>query len=427
MLRALLPITRPLLLGFFALSTLVLLTHGLFLNAAPVTAKPEGEWPSVSLQEIISAGLVKPVHITHAGDGSWRLFIVEQDGRIRIYQNGALLATPFLNIGDRVRSTGDEEGLLSVAFPPDYATKRYFYVYYVNNPGDLVIARFHVPAATPNQANPHSEQILLTIPHPGFSNHNGGQLAFGQDGYLYIGTGDGGGGGDPNNNGQNPATLLGKMLRLDVESPAGSATYLVPSTNPFVGNPAVQDEIWALGLRNPWRFSFDRATGALYIADVGQNQLEEINVQAASSAGGENYGWRCYEGTLPYNTTGCGPQSQYTFPVYEYGRALGCSVTGGHVYRGAAHSALSGIYLYTDYCSGRIWGLRQGTNVWENHEFLAAGFGISSFGEDEAGEIYAANRSNGRIYRLAGPTPTYSNFFYLPLLIRDSAVTPVSP
>ncbi|MDW8328064.1 MAG: PQQ-dependent sugar dehydrogenase [Anaerolineales bacterium] len=373
---------------------------------------------SLALVPLITGGLNDPVFVTHAGDS--RLFIVERCGRIRIFKNNALLATPFLDISNtganRVRCWGGEEGLLSVAFAPDYATNGRFYVYYVNVAGDLVIARYHV-STNPDVADVNSEQIVLTIPHPIHNNHNGGQLAFGpNDGLLYIGPGDGGSGGDPPNNAQNPAQLLGKLLRINVEA-GNPVTYTIPTTNPFTQTSGYRGEIWALGLRNPWRFSFDRATGDLFIADVGQYAWEEVNYQPANSNGGQNYGWRCFEGNADYNTSGCGPRGNYTFPVSAYGRDQGCSVTGGYVYRGALYPNLTGRYLYSDFCSGRIWSLRFTGAAWENVELLNSGLSISSFGEDVNGELYVAGYSNDTIYRLVDNAATPIRLF-LPLIVR---------
>jgi glucose/arabinose dehydrogenase len=357
-------------------------------------------WPRFSYQEV-AAGLSQPVHLTHAGDGSGRLFIVEQSGRIRILLNRQLLPAPFIDISGRVLFSG-EQGLLSVAFPPGYATKRHFYVYYTDQNGNNIVARFGL-TADPNAADPNSEQIVLTLSHPTYSNHNGGQTAFGPDGYLYIGTGDGGGGGDPDGNAQNPATLLGKLLRIDVET-GNPATYTIPPTNPFAGlSDGVRDEIWALGLRNPWRFSFDRLTGDLYIGDVGQNAWEEIDFQPAASPGGENYGWNILEGSACYNPpSGCSPPPNYAAPVAVYNHSLGCSVTGGFVYRGSPASPLYGIYMYGDYCSGRIWGLRRVGDTWQNQILgqLPAGFSLSTFGEDENGTLYFGSLSSGKIFQV---------------------------
>jgi glucose/arabinose dehydrogenase len=354
---------------------------------------------TVSLTQRVT-GLSNPVFVTHAGDSSDRLFVVEQSGRIRIVQNGTLVSTPFLNISNRLRS-GGEEGLLSVAFSPNYATNGRFYVFYTNQVGNLVIARYQV-SSNANIADPNSEQIILTINHPTYSNHNGGQLAFGPDGYLYIGTGDGGSGGDPANNAQNPNSLLGKILRIDVESP-GVTTYAIPSTNPFGvdkdPNNLVRDEIWAWGLRNPWRFSFDRQSGDLFIADVGQGSYEEINYQPASSTGGENYGWRIMEGSQPFLSNG-NDTAGLILPVAEYDHSQGISVTGGYVYRGTADPRLQGIYFYGDFGSGRIWGLRRNTTGWETQMLLDSPYAVSTFGEDQQGNLYLADYFGGTIYQV---------------------------
>ncbi|HEX9206040.1 MAG TPA: PQQ-dependent sugar dehydrogenase [Candidatus Deferrimicrobiaceae bacterium] len=356
-------------------------------------------WPQVSL-ETVATGFAQPVHVTHSGDGSGRLFVVEQAGRIRILDNGVVLPIPFLDIASRVASAG-EQGLLSVAFPPGYPDKRYFYVYYTPVPGDnTVVARYRVTADN-NIADSTSETIVLRVPQP-FGNHNGGQIAFGPDGYLYIGKGDGGGGGDPLNSGQRTDTLLGKILRIDVES--GAATYAIPPDNPFVGIAGILPEIWALGLRNPWRFSFDRGTGDLYLGDVGQGTFEEIDYQPFGDNVGRNYGWKIMEGgsCYPPGTIGC-DQSGLALPVFVYDHSLGCSVTGGHVYRGSAFPSLQGVYLFGDYCSGRIWGLRRNGAVWDNALLLAPALNISTFGEDEEGNVYVANHTNGEILKIVVP------------------------
>jgi glucose/arabinose dehydrogenase len=374
----------------------------------PVTltvANAPAAWPQISLATV-AAGFALPVHVTHSGDGSGRIFVVEQGGRIRLLDNGVLLPTPFLDLAALVPPrlvSGGEQGLLSVAFPPGFAAKRYFYVYYTRAAdGAIVVARYLVSAGDANVAVPASEEVLLVIPHPGFTNHNGGQLAFGPDGYLYIGTGDGGGGGDTDNNAQNPASMLGKILRIDVES--GSVPYRIPPDNPFVGSAVFLPEIWALGLRNPWRFSFDRGTGDLYVGDVGQGLLEEIDVQPAGDPGGRNYGWNIMEGDrcYPPGTADCN-RTGLTLPVLVYGHTPECSVTGGHVYRGAAFPSLQGIYLFGDYCSGRIWGMRQTGAAWDNAPLLAPALNISTFGKDEAGNVYVANHANGDLWRIVVP------------------------
>jgi glucose/arabinose dehydrogenase len=373
--------------------------------AAGARAQVAADWPQLALTAPIT-GFSDPVGLYHAGDASDRLFVIEQRGRIRIIRNNAILPTPFLSITNRV-VFGSEQGLLGLAFPPGYASKGYFYVNYTNRAGDTVIARYHL-TANPDLADPASEQVVLTIGQP-YPNHNGGQLAFGPDGYLYIGMGDGGSGNDPQNRAQNPNVLLGKMLRIDTET-GQPATYTVPPSNPFIGQTAYRPEIWALGLRNPWRFSFDRQTGDLYIGDVGQDSWEEVDFQPAGSAGGQNYGWRIYEGSHCTNLDPCNPAG-LTFPVAEYSHSFGCSVTGGFVYRRADYPRLQGTYFYADYCSGIIWGLRGPAGGWQNQLLLDSPYSISSFGEDEAGRLYVlryADNGAGTVYLLTdtGPTAT---------------------
>jgi uncharacterized protein (TIGR03437 family) len=335
----------------------------------------------------VGGGFEQPTHIASANDGSGRLFIVEQRGRIRILRNGAVLPEPFLDITGRVSCCG-ERGLLSVAFPPQYAASGRFYVYYNDLAGDIVVARYQ-RGSSPDTADPASEDIVLTVPHRQFSNHNGGQLAFAPDGALIIGTGDGGGGGDPLGNAQNPSSLLGKLLRMDVEQGA------------------VSPAVWAVGLRNPWRFSFDRATGELYIADVGQNTYEEINVQPAAVSAVRNYGWNIMEGAHCYAQPGCN-QAGLTLPVTEYDHSAGdCSVTGGFVYRGTRYPNLQGVYFYGDYCSGRIRTLTRNELGWRSAVALESGLLISTFGEDEAGELYLADQRAGDIYLIAGGPPAF--------------------
>jgi glucose/arabinose dehydrogenase len=346
----------------------------------------------IAIEEVVT-GLVNPVHLTHAGDGSHRLFIVEQRGVIRILRGDRVLPVPFLDISRLVRS-GGEQGLLSIAFPPQYRRSGFFFVNYTNRMGDTVVERYSV-SADPDRADPDTAVVVLTIAQP-YSNHNGGLLKFGPDGYLYIGMGDGGSAGDPQGHAQNPNSLLGKMLRIDV----ATLPYAIPPTNPFVGPGPPRDEIWALGLRNPWRFSFDRQTGDLYIADVGQNAFEEVDFQPAGSRGGENYGWNILEGAQCFSpTVGC-RRDGLTMPVATYRTGPDCSITGGYVYRGRRSRALHGIYIFGDYCSGRIWGLeRAGSGRWTVRDLLETPLRISSFGEDESGEIYAVDHRGG-IYRL---------------------------
>ncbi len=343
----------------------------------------------------ITSGLELPVDIQSAGDGSGRLFIVEKRGRILIFQNGSLLGSPFLDIQDKVDSQNIEEGLLGLAFHPHYTSSGLFYVNYVDLNGNTVIASFHVSTNNPNRADPASEVDLLHVNQP-YSNHKGGGLAFGPDGYLYIGLGDGGSEGDPLRNGQNLQTLLGKMLRINVDA---GVPFAIPSDNPFAragGSP----EIWAFGLRNPWRFSFDRLTGGLYIGDVGQDTWEEIDFVPSGAPGGLNFGWSNYEGNHPYHDQPPASTS-FTFPVAEYSHANGCAVTGGYVYRGVALPAWQGVYVYGDYCSGIVWGLiHSGPDSWQTKILFHTGAAITTFGEDDAGELYLSDYNTGSILQL---------------------------
>jgi len=369
-------------------------------SARPFSQTAGDKFPQISIA-LLASGFSQPTHVTHAGDGSGRIFVVEKAGRIIIVKNGIVQQTPFLDISSRVLSTGGEQGLFSVAFPPGYEAKGYFYVNYTDIPGngDTVVARYRV-TADPDIADPASEQVILTVDQP-FRNHNGGQLAFGPDGFLYIGMGDGGGGGDPFNNAQNTSVLLGKLLRLDVESNPAAAGYNIPATNPFVSNAAFRGEIWALGLRNPWRFSFDRQTGDLYIADVGQNTIEEIDFQASSSVGGENYGWNVMEGSRCFLSPACSTAG-LVLPVAEYDHSSGdCSVTGGMVYRGQEFVSMQGIYFLGDFCTGIIRAMRLSGAVFERATLLDTGLAISTFGEDEAGNLYVADLQTGNVFKVS--------------------------
>ncbi len=358
---------------------------------APAESPAPPDPNAYALRKIVS-GLDEPVYLTYASDGSGRLFVVEQPGRIRILQNGALLADPFLDLTDLVNDSGNEQGLLGLAFHPDYAANGLFFVNYTDANGDTAVVRYSV-SADPNRADPASAKMILQVAQP-FPNHNGGDLVFGPDGYLYIGLGDGGSAGDPQGNGQNLKALLGKLLRIDVNQ---GDPYGIPPDNPFVGHPEARPEIWAYGLRNPWRYSFDRATGDLYIADVGQNAYEEIDYQPAGSQGGENYGWNFMEGAHPFK--GQAPAG-LSAPVVEYLHQVGgCSVTGGYVYRGPSLPALNGVYLYGDYCSGQVWALYRSGSSWENVALLNAFFTISSFGEDANGEVYVLDHGGGAVYQ----------------------------
>ncbi len=341
-----------------------------------------------------ATGFNDPVAIVNAGDQ--RLFIVQQSGQIRILNSdGTVNPTNFLSLGTDIISVGSERGLLGLAFHPDYDTNGVFYINYTRaGDGATVISRYNV-STDPNIANASSAFPILTIPQP-FSNHNGGTIAFGPDGYLYIGMGDGGSGGDPGDRAQNINDNLGKMLRIDV-NPTGA--YSIPEDNPFAEAPG-NDEIWATGLRNPWKWSFDRLTDELWIADVGQGTVEEIN-RVAATASGINYGWRCYEGSLNYNSNDCGPTDAYTFPIAEYTHAdtNGCSVTGGYVYRGSLYPNFYGKYFFADFCVNRIGMYTEGVGITYSNNFSAVG-NVTSFGEDLNGELYFASANNGRIFKL---------------------------
>jgi len=342
----------------------------------------------------VAGGLESPVHLT-APPGDSRLFVVEQPGRIRVIEDGELLPTPFLDIVSKVGSGQSEQGLLSVAFHPDYASNGRFYVNYTDRSGDTRVERYTVSAADPNRADEASAKLILAVDQP-FSNHNGGLLLFGPDGMLYVGMGDGGSGGDPQGHGQNRGTLLGALLRIDVD---GGDPYAIPPDNPYVGESGARGEIWAIGLRNPWRFAFDAPANRLYVADVGQNRYEEVNVVDAD-ASGLNYGWNIMEGAHCYPGGSCGT-SGLVLPALEYTHDDGCSVTGGLVYRGAAIPSLVGHYLYADYCAGWIRSFRyDGAAANDQRELVAGGAGnILSFGQDAAGELYVLS-SNGRVYRI---------------------------
>ena len=351
---------------------------------------PDGN-VSLTLDQV-ATGLTGPVYVT-SPPGDSRLFIVEQPGRIRIVQNGQLLPTPFLDIISRVGS-GGERGMLSLAFHPQYSTNGFLYVYFTATNGEIRIERF---TATGNTANPSTSKLILSVPHPR-GNHNGGLAMFGPDGMLYLGLGDGGGGGDPDLNGQDENTLLGALLRIDVNS---GDPYGIPAGNPFIGRNDARPEIWATGLRNPWRFAFDAQGGNLYIADVGQGELEEVNVVGATRAG-VNYGWNIMEGTSCYNASTCNKQG-LELPVLEY-RHLGnaCSVTGGFVYRGTAIPEIAGHYFYGDYCAGFVKSFKfQNGSATEERTWEFGNIGnVLSFGQDSAGELYITS-GNGTVYRIA--------------------------
>jgi len=339
----------------------------------------------------------RPLAISNAGDGSGRLFVAEQGGRVYIVRSGGVIATPFLDISDQI-SGGGEQGLLGIAFHPNFATDRRVFVDYTNTSGDTVVSSFQVDPRTPDLVVPGSEVVVLTVAQP-FSNHNGGAIQFGPDGYLYIALGDGGSGGDPQNNGQRLDTLLGKILRIDIDHPSGGKAYWIPMSNPFVGTPGARGEIWLFGLRNPFRFSFDHKTGDLWIGDVGQDAWEEVDV-ARAGVGGLNFGWRVMEGAHCYApSTGCSTTG-LVLPVVEYAQTFGCAVIGGNVYRGTAQPALRGGYVFTDTCTGSTWAVDAAGSGTQALVKVADGpGGIAGYGEDEAGELYAADL-DGNIYRV---------------------------
>ncbi len=360
--------------------------------------KPTYNTPKVELKKIAD-GFAKPVTIVNTGtQNDKRLFVVEQDGKIRVATTGGSVAPePFLDLSSKVK-TGGEMGLLGLAFHPKLAENPYFYVDYVDKNQNTIVARYTIKNMSEESwgADSSSEKVLLKIKQP-YANHNGGGLAFGPDGYLYIGMGDGGSHGDPQNRAQNRNELLGKLLRIDVD---GGDPYSSPKDNMFASGGG-RAEIWAMGLRNPWRFSFDRKTGDLYIADVGQGDWEEINFKSAASKADLNYGWRCYEGSHKFNTAGCQAASTYINPIIEYNHDDGrCSVTGGYVYRGTAFPALDGKYFYGDYCTGDLYYTEQVSGMWDTTPVAQTGHRITTFGEDSAGELYMASYKSGTIFQI---------------------------
>lgn len=364
---------------------------------------PDRSRPGVPLEQLsvvttqVAAGLVRPVAMVAANDRSGRMLIAEKRGTVRVFHpDDGLAADPVLDISDRVNSVANERGLLGIVPAPDFRRTKQVYVAYTRLPdGALTLSRIPL-------GEPAKEQVLLTQDHSRFSNHNGGQLAFGRDGYLYWSLGDGGSGGDPDANGLNLGTLLGKVLRLDVSRSCGELPYCVPRKNPFVKTPGARPEIWAYGLRNPWRFSFDPLDGSLWIADVGQNSIEEVN-HARASRGGVNYGWSCMEGPAVFNAERCDPDADYTDPVFHYQTGVeGCAVIGGHVYRGKQHARLAfGTYVATDYCSGTAWAVRKG----RGGTYATAAIGqfplqVSSIAPDRSGELYAVTDRTGQLHRI---------------------------
>ena len=381
---------------------LYLCTFFAVLLAVSCTAQESGADEMDLEAVVITTGLGQPTSITHAGDE--RIFVVLQPGTIEIlYRDGTKEAVPFLDIQDRVRDQGSEQGLLGLAFPPDYCTSGYFYVNYTYREGSqdyTRVSRFAVNPENPDLGDADSEDVLLQFAQP-YSNHNGGHLEFGPDGMLYIATGDGGAGGDPQNNAQNLLKYLGKLLRIDVSVAPG---YTIPDDNPFAFIDNSHDEIWDFGLRNPWKFAFDAENGDLYIADVGQNAWEEINFEPADSEGGVNYGWRCYEGTHEYDLSEC-ETTDFEMPIFEYPHTGGrCSVTGGRVYRGPSYQNMIGRYFFTDLCSGEFWSIHREANEWISEDYGGLGASsVTTFGTDVWGELYFAT-SVGKVYRLADAT-----------------------
>ena len=348
----------------------------------------------------VASGLSSPVYVTSANDGTNRLFVVEQTGRVRVIKGGVLLSTPLIDVTSQI-STGAEQGLLGLAFHPSFKTNGLFYVYFTRANRDIVVNQYRTSTANGNVGDPATGRRIITIGHPNHDNHNGGMITFDRSGYLFIGTGDGGSGGG---HAQDRNSLLGKLLRINVNGSVGAQQYRIPAGNPYVGTTG-RDEIWSIGLRNPWRFSFDRATGDLWIGDVGQDRYEEIDRSTASGSGrglGVNFGWPVMEGRHCYSpSTGCNTSGKL-YPVVEYGHGEGCSVTGGYVYRGTRAPGLAGRYVFADYCSGRIWTVPRGAaSPIAKSLLMDTSMTISSFGEDQQGELYVVNRG-GSIYRLEG-------------------------
>lgn len=379
---------------------LLLLLAGLLLTAPPTNAQTNLTPidPTDYTWQEVYRGLDNPLFLTHAGDDTGLLYIMEQTGFILILDDGELLPEPFLDITalltqDVYQGSYSERGLLGLAFDPDFATNRHFFIYHTNLNGDTVLARY--TAADERRADPASRVELLTIPQP-FADHNGGNLTFGPDGYLYVGVGDGGNPAVPNYNSQDLSALLGKILRLDVST----VPYSIPPDNPFADTPDVAPEIWAFGVRNPWRFSFDPATGDLYLGDVGQTRYEEVNFEPSDDPGGRNYGWSAFEATHRYLEDIDLAEDDVTMPVFEYDHVTGCSVTGGYVYRGADLPELDGVYIFGDYCAGQTWMMaRDSAGAWQIEPFIQTSYIISSFGVDATGELYLVDYK-GAIYRL---------------------------
>jgi glucose/arabinose dehydrogenase len=379
------------------MATGIALLFGIVSTFAPAWAQ---SWPKPVLYPVVS-GLSLPIFITNAGDGSGRLFVVETAGTVKIFKGGVLLPTPFLDIHTQV-TTGGDAGLLGLAFPPGFANKQYFYAYYTNTSGNPVLSRFHV-SANPDIADAATEEQLLTLTVSALGLHQGGFIGFHPlNQYLYVCIGDTGPQADPNNNAQNPGILNGKILRIDVENGVSAGKpYKIPATNPFVGNANYLPEIWALGLRNPFRGSFT-SEGAFYIADVGYVSYEEIDFESPSSTGGANYGWNILEGPVITGFNGTTPPPNYVPPVASFARSIMRAIIGGYVYRGSKHPRMKGVYFFGDYVGGEIWGMQPST--WETRSLLQTNFRFATFGEDEEGNLYVADYPNGIIYRI-GDTP----------------------
>ncbi len=370
-------------------------------TAVPLIGPPANPVTAVTLHPILTTGLRKPVYLTHAGDA--RLFVAEQDGRVRIIENGDLLREPVLDVSAILATDGSERGLLGLAFHPKFAQNGYFYIVYTNKDGDTEITRYSASATDPNRADPDSAQLLFLIDQP-YGNHNGGQLAFGPDGYFYVGLGDGGAVGDPYDNAQDPGTVLGSILRVDVDS---DTPYAIPPDNPFVGQRGALGEVWMIGLRNPWAFGFDALTGDLYITDVAQDGLEEINFHPANSPAGVNFGWPYREGSRCYEAEECRSEG-LRMPILEYPHGVdGCAVIGGQVYRGQQFPALAGNYFFSDFCSGKIWALRYdvAAEEWVRTAVAETNTQVSAISADANDELYAIDYRQGGIWQIRATEP----------------------
>ena len=381
------------------LVTFLILTSGIFTNSFLCFAQTP---PVLVFTPVVSSGFSQSLDVINAADGTNRLFVVERTGKVRIVSNGVLLPGSFIDIHDSL-PPGSENGLLSMAFHPNYVNNGYFFIYYLNTNFDVRITRFK--AAVPTSNNPVNQTtgvVLMTIPENN-SYHNGGKLLFGPDGNLYFGTGDGSPGGDPNNQAQNGNLLVGKMIRINVDNFTTPPYYSIPADNPYVNNPSVRDEIFAIGMRNPWRWSFDRLTHDVWIADVGEAAWEEVNFRPFATSGGINYGWRCYEGNHDFVTAGCQPQSSYVSPIFEYPHNTatgGWAVTGGHVYRGTEYEALYGYYICSDYVTGNTWLIKpNGSGGWNISMQSSLPTSIVGFGESENGALYAVTLT-GTLYKV---------------------------